>query len=1747
MSRLFVRKFAVALFIWFCVAMPPAHAQESPPATTPSEPSPTDTVEDVPYDPQFALMSVVEPRLEVDPTSLSGLGDDYDPASGTVSFSVTDISLPGNFDIPVELRRWVPQDDYDTGGPNGWTWNIPFIRGNFLGVIPRHSESGWSWGYRTWHDGWNCTGSADTAVHDTGSNNEPVAGNAYWQGKLLHIPGAVSETFLDTAGGEQVTQSNFRISGCIGSGDNGGQQGIIVSGPNGLTYTFNQIKSYYNRKAALKDPVVYTRLLMVTTIKDRFGNQVNYGYDSAGDLTSIAATDGRTITIQYEVSDSIKRPLRVLAHGRTWTFGYAGTGTAHLSTVTLPDYSKWTYPDLSVVRFAPNGIEGGYNQTFSPTGQPIQIPGCTVDATTYNVVVKSPQGLSMAYTFKNVIQYRSAVDPEFYTDMYNPGRMISRSLYCIVKRSLVAKTAQGPGVGPHTWTYAYSKNRGSYTKESGLNPYLNADDPPELPMPAAGDYPESVNARGNTHVRSVTVSGPDQKTVFYIDRQFHSDSESRVIATDVLNAAGNQLLQRTESKFALGAYVGMHWYMCPCDGTPPINEHQLSHRIHETGSVVLRYHVGGIDRFTSTAQNFDGYGFAQESDESSSFSNNVRSVGKTWQHDAANSGLIGLPLTEVVNDALALEHHYNAQGQRDSTTSFGKLQQTLGYDNTATVASGQRGSLLTATDGNNHTTTFSNWKRGIPQSIVHPDGSTVTAVVNDHGWIDSITDETGSKTCYAYDPMGRVTQITYPSESISGACSSTVWTATTRSFTKTDTPLYGLAAGHWMQSTTTGNARREVYLDALWRPVLVREYDAGNVAGTERFTRTAYDEAGRVAFASYPSSSSAALTGTWMAYDALGRIEQVRQDSELDSPGGIPITTTTSYLAGFQIKTVDPKGNATTTGYQAFGQPSYDAPVRREAPDDIVTTIDRDVWGKPRTITRSGGGVTAVRHFFYDIHQRLCKTVEPERGAEFFHYDTASRVDWSASDTSLSRAPECDYLNVSPSQKVARMYDDRDRLTGVNYPDSATYDEIRSYYADGALKTAVRGPGKPNEVKWEYLYNKRRLQTEARIYIGGETSAMNWTYNGLGQVSGVRQLNGFRLDYAPNALGQPTKVYSPTRQLTYASAISYFPNGALNKFNYGNGVVHELAQNARQLPEHSWDAKNGVSVVDNRYTYDRNGNPTVIDDALNIDDKALGYDELDRLTSATGSFGSASMSYDALDNLMSYQVGTRNWTYQTDPATQRVTSVKDAGTGAIQVAFQYDGHGNVYRRTQGTFDRRFNYDKADRLVSVTTNAGAMVADHVYDSFGRRTRTDTPVSGISNKNLRFQIYTPGGEFQWENAITWNYNGTGGASTQINYISLGGTLIAKQIGKSTFTTDTGARMAEGTLGFNPFANPYEGATPGQADGTHGNAGGNGNGNAGGNGNGNAGGNGNGAGGNTDPNAVATAAVVSPETYSVEYVHTDALGSPVSYTSSTGSVLPGRRTLYEPYGTPTTTPRDGEPTYTGHQYDTSTGLIYAQHRYYDPALGRFLGPDPMAVDTISAFNWNRYAYANNNPYRFTDPDGRCPVESTKSTCIQSKIAPTSTRTATISSDLANAAVAGKSKVRVRSDSKTEKLGSINKQADGTLEVQLIPGVITVRTSTAFTASGTLPANAEAIIHGHPKVSGLKDERGTLGDAGALASSGRPNIAVGADGRMAAHELENGKYQVRAIEGAFTKSEIKHFEKQVDNRQEFFNAIEE
>ena len=56
-----------------------------------------------------------------------------------------------------------------------------------------------------------------------------------------------------------------------------------------------------------------------------------------------------------------------------------------------------------------------------------------------------------------------------------------------------------------------------------------------------------------------------------------------------------------------------------------------------------------------------------------------------------------------------------------------------------------------------------------------------------------------------------------------------------------------------------------------------------------------------------------------------------------------------------------------------------------------------------------------------------------------------------------------------------------------------------------------------------------------------------------------------------------------------------------------------------------------------------------------------------------------------------------------------------------------------------------------------------------------------------------------------------------------------------------------------------------------------------------------------------------------------------------------------------------------YTGQQYDSITEQYYLRARYYNPAVGRFLQEDVYRGDGL-----NLYAYCENNPVVYYDPDG-------------------------------------------------------------------------------------------------------------------------------------------------------------------------------
>jgi len=135
-------------------------------------------------------------------------------------------------------------------------------------------------------------------------------------------------------------------------------------------------------------------------------------------------------------------------------------------------------------------------------------------------------------------------------------------------------------------------------------------------------------------------------------------------------------------------------------------------------------------------------------------------------------------------------------------------------------------------------------------------------------------------------------------------------------------------------------------------------------------------------------------------------------------------------------------------------------------------------------------------------------------------------------------------------------------------------------------------------------------------------------------------------------------------------------------------------------------------------------------------------------------------------------------------------------------------------------------------------------------------------------------------------------------------------------------------------------------------------------------------------------------------IYYYHGDHLGSSNYITDRTGRVF--EHTIYLPYGE--TWIDEGHETsllgykFTGKELDEETGLYYFGARYYDPQFSNWISTDPGLVQYLpdgkdvyfpeqrfdakslkgsggvyNSLNINLYHYANCNPVRMTDPDGK------------------------------------------------------------------------------------------------------------------------------------------------------------------------------
>jgi len=113
---------------------------------------------------------------------------------------------------------------------------------------------------------------------------------------------------------------------------------------------------------------------------------------------------------------------------------------------------------------------------------------------------------------------------------------------------------------------------------------------------------------------------------------------------------------------------------------------------------------------------------------------------------------------------------------------------------------------------------------------------------------------------------------------------------------------------------------------------------------------------------------------------------------------------------------------------------------------------------------------------------------------------------------------------------------------------------------------------------------------------------------------------------------------------------------------------------------------------------------------------------------------------------------------------------------------------------------------------------------------------------------------------------------------------------------------------------------------------------------------------------------------------YSYSDSQGSLIALVHEGGSII--QRFAYDPWGARRDpndwTAKDSRTSfiinrgYTGHEHLSVFGLINMNARLYDPALGRFLSPDPYVQTPDNSQNFNRYSYCLNNPLRYSDPTG-------------------------------------------------------------------------------------------------------------------------------------------------------------------------------
>ncbi|HID69048.1 MAG TPA: RHS repeat protein, partial [Desulfobacterales bacterium] len=822
----------------------------------------------------------------------------------------------------------------------------------------------------------------------------------------------------------------------------------------------------------------------------------------------------------------------------------------------------------------------------------------------------------------------------------------------------------------------------------------------------------------------------------------------------------------------------------------------------------------------------------------------------------------------------------------------------------------------------------------VKKSVVDPAQDSITAYTYDSNGNISTLMKTGRvsggstesvTTTYTYDTMGRIETIDGPRTDVVDVTTFTYYA---------NEPGQGLNRG-MLQQITNSLSHETLFAgyNEFGKPETIT-----NANGT--VTQNIYNAAGLLS-----SSITAGITTGYEYYPN-------RQIYRITAPDS-RIITYTYTSAGYLENITDSQGNYLALFYNtegkktreevrdpgdnltAFLRYTYEDSGRLDKiinQDDTFTDYNYDETGNLISLvnavnqntsyeydsldrlTQITQPNTSITGYGYDSHGNITTVTDPENHATGNTYDDfGHRLNRNSPDTGTTQYIYDSAGNIVSSidangVETTSEYDTLNRLTATRYPDSVNdiqYSYDQGTYGIGHLTGMTSTGG-----IYAYSYDATGYLLSENTQISGQSYLTEYTYNQSGQVTGITYPTGRVVAYTYDNIGHVTLISNTFNgsTTTIADNISYLPHGPLKHLEYGNTISYDAVFDQ----QYRMTGQTAGGVLNRTYTQNALGNVTTITDNLDTgNNQGFTYDDLSRIDSETGNYGSRTYSHDKTGNRLSLIQSGTTTTYSYEATSNKLTQVDNNSRS-------YDLAGMTTGSENGKY--QYSYNEGNRLESLSEKNGTMFFIIPIKDEGGQV-TGTVVNFLSKYNKTHYLYDGFGR-RTESLLS-----SGNSGTYHYHYNQSGKLLGL-----TFYDGNGTHLSSKEfiwLDNLPVAQ-------------------------------------------VDTIFTSSGAI---ESSNIIWLHTDHLNTPLFATNAVGNVVwRWDRDAFGTTEPDTDPDGDGvfvdiPLRFPGQVKMSGDGnLYYNMYRFYESGVGRYLTPDPIGLDG----GINLFSYVLNDPVNWIDPWG-------------------------------------------------------------------------------------------------------------------------------------------------------------------------------